>query len=120
MGLLLPRRWPLSYSQWWECEFITEGIIDSGESSPLLPGGLPWAFSCWGAAWWVAHCGRAPTLSRLLCGRQPHSAHVGWSLHLPYAPGTAPAPWRGGGLARSCDSASGPGVSGTNEPLPPL
>ncbi|KAF1450899.1 E3 ubiquitin-protein ligase HECTD3, partial [Pygoscelis papua] len=30
MGLLLPRRWPLSYSQWWECEFITEGIIDSG------------------------------------------------------------------------------------------
>ncbi|NWI28934.1 HECD3 ligase, partial [Sula dactylatra] len=30
MGLLLPRRWPLSYSQWWECEFITEGIIDNG------------------------------------------------------------------------------------------
>ncbi|KFQ01928.1 E3 ubiquitin-protein ligase HECTD3, partial [Leptosomus discolor] len=30
VGLFLPRRWPLSYSQWWECEFITEGIIDSG------------------------------------------------------------------------------------------
>ncbi|KFQ73087.1 E3 ubiquitin-protein ligase HECTD3, partial [Phaethon lepturus] len=28
--LLLPRRWPLSYSQWWECEFISEGIIDNG------------------------------------------------------------------------------------------
>ncbi|KAM6263225.1 E3 ubiquitin-protein ligase HECTD3-like isoform 2-T2 [Spheniscus humboldti] len=26
----LDYRWPLSYSQWWECEFITEGIIDSG------------------------------------------------------------------------------------------
>ncbi|XP_062437000.1 E3 ubiquitin-protein ligase HECTD3-like isoform X1 [Rhea pennata] len=23
-------RWPLSYSQWWECEFITEGIVDNG------------------------------------------------------------------------------------------
>ncbi|NWY61054.1 HECD3 ligase, partial [Chionis minor] len=30
MGLLLPRRWPLSYSQWWECEFISEGIVDNG------------------------------------------------------------------------------------------
>ncbi|NWU95524.1 HECD3 ligase, partial [Upupa epops] len=30
LGLLLPCRWPLSYSQWWECEFITEGIIDNG------------------------------------------------------------------------------------------
>ncbi|NXT37497.1 HECD3 ligase, partial [Pelecanoides urinatrix] len=30
MGLLLLCRWPLSYSQWWECEFITEGIIDNG------------------------------------------------------------------------------------------
>ncbi|KFV84435.1 E3 ubiquitin-protein ligase HECTD3, partial [Struthio camelus australis] len=30
MGLLLPRRWPLSYDRWWECEFITEGIIDNG------------------------------------------------------------------------------------------
>ncbi|KFP40138.1 E3 ubiquitin-protein ligase HECTD3, partial [Chlamydotis macqueenii] len=30
MGLLLLRRWPLSYNQWWECEFITEGIIDNG------------------------------------------------------------------------------------------
>lgn len=36
MGLLLPHRWPLTYSQWWECEFITEGIIDNGESSPLV------------------------------------------------------------------------------------
>ncbi|XP_049663412.1 E3 ubiquitin-protein ligase HECTD3-like isoform X3 [Accipiter gentilis] len=26
----LDYRWPLSYSQWWECEFITEGIIDNG------------------------------------------------------------------------------------------
>ncbi|NXY75958.1 HECD3 ligase, partial [Glareola pratincola] len=30
MRLLLPCRWPLSYSQWWECDFITEGIIDNG------------------------------------------------------------------------------------------
>ncbi|NXY50964.1 HECD3 ligase, partial [Ceuthmochares aereus] len=30
IGLLLSRRWPLSYSQWWECEFITEGICDNG------------------------------------------------------------------------------------------
>ncbi|NWW63489.1 HECD3 ligase, partial [Ifrita kowaldi] len=30
MGLLLPHRWPLTYSQWWECDFITEGIIDNG------------------------------------------------------------------------------------------
>ncbi|NXV91486.1 HECD3 ligase, partial [Calonectris borealis] len=30
MGLVLLCRWPLSYSQWWECEFITEGIIDNG------------------------------------------------------------------------------------------
>ncbi|NXJ73625.1 HECD3 ligase, partial [Trogon melanurus] len=30
MGLLLPHRWPLSYSQWWTCEFISEGIIDQG------------------------------------------------------------------------------------------
>ncbi|KAM6080785.1 E3 ubiquitin-protein ligase HECTD3-like [Theristicus caerulescens] len=27
---LLDYRWPLTYSQWWECEFITEGIIDNG------------------------------------------------------------------------------------------
>uniref|UniRef100_A0A8C3KAX2 E3 ubiquitin-protein ligase HECTD3 n=1 Tax=Calidris pygmaea TaxID=425635 RepID=A0A8C3KAX2_9CHAR len=26
----LDYRWPLSYSQWWECDFITEGIIDNG------------------------------------------------------------------------------------------
>ncbi|XP_053929593.1 E3 ubiquitin-protein ligase HECTD3 [Cuculus canorus] len=26
----LDYRWPLSYSQWWECEFITEGICDNG------------------------------------------------------------------------------------------
>ncbi|XP_064003765.1 E3 ubiquitin-protein ligase HECTD3-like isoform X2 [Pogoniulus pusillus] len=26
----LDYRWPLSYTQWWECEFITEGIIDNG------------------------------------------------------------------------------------------
>ena len=44
MGLLLPHRWPLSYSQWWECEFITEGIIDNGERSPLLPRGSPLGF----------------------------------------------------------------------------
>ncbi|NWZ99847.1 HECD3 ligase, partial [Nesospiza acunhae] len=30
MWLLLPHRWPLTYSQWWECDFISEGIIDSG------------------------------------------------------------------------------------------
>ncbi|NXP31552.1 HECD3 ligase, partial [Leiothrix lutea] len=29
-GLLLPHRWPLTYNQWWECDFITEGIIDNG------------------------------------------------------------------------------------------
>ncbi|XP_059677927.1 E3 ubiquitin-protein ligase HECTD3-like [Gavia stellata] len=26
----LDYRWPLSYSQWWECEFIMEGIVDNG------------------------------------------------------------------------------------------
>ncbi|KAM7106509.1 E3 ubiquitin-protein ligase HECTD3-like isoform 2-T2 [Ciconia maguari] len=26
----LDYRWPLTYRQWWECEFITEGIIDNG------------------------------------------------------------------------------------------
>ncbi|XP_039567682.1 E3 ubiquitin-protein ligase HECTD3-like isoform X1 [Passer montanus] len=26
----LDYRWPLTYSQWWECDFITEGIIDNG------------------------------------------------------------------------------------------
>lgn len=36
MGLLLSHRWPLTYSQWWECDFITEGIIDNGESSSLV------------------------------------------------------------------------------------
>ncbi|NXP18344.1 HECD3 ligase, partial [Scytalopus superciliaris] len=30
MGLLLSCRWPLTYTQWWECDFITEGIIDNG------------------------------------------------------------------------------------------
>ncbi|NWY94234.1 HECD3 ligase, partial [Loxia curvirostra] len=30
MGLLLSHRWPLTYSQWWECDFVTEGIIDNG------------------------------------------------------------------------------------------
>ncbi|NXR37640.1 HECD3 ligase, partial [Zosterops hypoxanthus] len=30
MGLLLPHRWPLTHTQWWECDFITEGIIDNG------------------------------------------------------------------------------------------
>ncbi|XP_075280737.1 E3 ubiquitin-protein ligase HECTD3 isoform X2 [Opisthocomus hoazin] len=26
----LDYRWPLSFSQWWKCEFITEGIVDNG------------------------------------------------------------------------------------------
>uniref|UniRef100_A0A8C0V5T7 HECT domain E3 ubiquitin protein ligase 3 n=1 Tax=Cyanistes caeruleus TaxID=156563 RepID=A0A8C0V5T7_CYACU len=26
----LDYRWPLTYSQWWECDFISEGIIDNG------------------------------------------------------------------------------------------
>uniref|UniRef100_A0A8C3TY63 HECT domain E3 ubiquitin protein ligase 3 n=1 Tax=Catharus ustulatus TaxID=91951 RepID=A0A8C3TY63_CATUS len=26
----LDYRWPLTYSQWWQCDFITEGIIDNG------------------------------------------------------------------------------------------
>ncbi|XP_030350371.1 E3 ubiquitin-protein ligase HECTD3-like isoform X2 [Strigops habroptila] len=26
----LDYRWPANYSQWWECDFITEGIIDNG------------------------------------------------------------------------------------------
>lgn len=36
-GLLLPHRWPQTYSQWWECDFTTEGVIDNGESSPVPP-----------------------------------------------------------------------------------
>lgn len=39
IGLLLPHRWPSSYVQWWECDFITEGIVDNGENSLLLPQG---------------------------------------------------------------------------------
>ncbi|KFQ46434.1 E3 ubiquitin-protein ligase HECTD3, partial [Nestor notabilis] len=30
MRLLLPHRWPTNYSQWWECDFVTEGILDNG------------------------------------------------------------------------------------------
>ena len=26
-------RWPESYDQWWECKFLSEGIIDQGENS---------------------------------------------------------------------------------------
>ncbi|KAJ7410066.1 E3 ubiquitin-protein ligase HECTD3 [Willisornis vidua] len=26
----LDYRWPLTYTQWWECDFINEGIIDNG------------------------------------------------------------------------------------------
>lgn len=63
MGLLLPHRWPLTYSQWWECDFVTEGIIDSGESSPL-PG-----VSCVGVQ--LSGCLRCPSCygsgSPLLC-----------------------------------------------------
>lgn len=44
MGLSLPCRWPLSYNQWWECDFVTEGIVDNGESSPLLPQASPLGF----------------------------------------------------------------------------
>ncbi|NXJ03696.1 HECD3 ligase, partial [Odontophorus gujanensis] len=29
-GLLLPHRWPQTHSQWWECDFTTEGVIDNG------------------------------------------------------------------------------------------
>ncbi|RXN01366.1 hypothetical protein EOD39_7051 [Acipenser ruthenus] len=27
---MLDYRWPVSYDQWWECKFISEGIIDQG------------------------------------------------------------------------------------------
>ncbi|XP_065512496.1 E3 ubiquitin-protein ligase HECTD3-like [Caloenas nicobarica] len=27
---LLDYRWPLSYNQWWACNFVTEGIMDNG------------------------------------------------------------------------------------------
>ncbi|MBN3272630.1 HECD3 ligase, partial [Polyodon spathula] len=27
---MLDYRWPVSYNQWWECKFISEGIIDQG------------------------------------------------------------------------------------------
>ncbi|NWH69380.1 HECD3 ligase, partial [Piaya cayana] len=30
IGLSLSCRWPLSYNQWWACEFISEGICDNG------------------------------------------------------------------------------------------
>ncbi|XP_010008691.1 PREDICTED: E3 ubiquitin-protein ligase HECTD3-like, partial [Nestor notabilis] len=26
----LDYRWPTNYSQWWECDFVTEGILDNG------------------------------------------------------------------------------------------
>uniref|UniRef100_A0A4W3GEI2 Uncharacterized protein n=1 Tax=Callorhinchus milii TaxID=7868 RepID=A0A4W3GEI2_CALMI len=27
----LDYRWPARYDQWWECKFISEGIIDQGK-----------------------------------------------------------------------------------------
>ncbi|NWW92980.1 HECD3 ligase, partial [Rhynochetos jubatus] len=30
VGPLFPCRWPANHSQWWQCEFISEGIIDQG------------------------------------------------------------------------------------------
>lgn len=44
MRLLLPHRWPTNYTQWWECDFVTEGIIDNGESTPLLLCSSPQGF----------------------------------------------------------------------------
>ncbi|NXK72130.1 HECD3 ligase, partial [Amazona guildingii] len=29
-GLLFPHRWPTNHTQWWECDFVTEGIVDNG------------------------------------------------------------------------------------------
>ena len=28
--ILFPSRWPTRYDQWWECKFLSEGIIDQG------------------------------------------------------------------------------------------
>lgn len=55
-GLLLPHRWPQTHSQWWECVFTTEGIIDNGESSPILPWAQFEGLCCSGALL----CTRAP------------------------------------------------------------
>jgi len=85
---------------------------------PSLPRALPWAFSCWGAARCVVCCSWVPTLSWLLRGRQLHSAHVGWSLHLTRAPALP----HGEGLAwpESAAQHLAPGTSGVNQPVPPL
>lgn len=107
MGLLLPHRWPLTYSQWWECDFITEGIIDNGESSPLVSPML-------GCSSVRAHAVSAALGEAvLLC---PHEV-------VPVSPLPCQhccCPREGGSLARSCGSVSGPGVSGPNQPVPPL
>lgn len=106
MGLLLPHRWPLTHTQWWECDFITEGIIDNGESSPLVspvlgcnPVGVHAALAALGPA-------------ALLCKHEiipvsplPHQCCC-W-------------PREGSSLAGSCGSVSGSGMSGTNHLLPP-
>ena len=107
MGLLFPHRWPLSFSQWWKCEFITEGIVDNGESSPLPPQGSALGFLMLGGSSMCcllqlgAHTVlAAPWEAAPLCTcRVVPASHQG--------PSTAPR--RGVGLARICGSASGPG-----------
>lgn len=79
MGLLLPHRWPLTYSQWWECDFITEGIIDNGESSPLVSP--------------VLGCSSVGTHAVPVALGE--AAHIRWSLYLPYPTNAAAAPGRG-------------------------
>lgn len=120
MGLLLPRRWPLSYSQWWECEFITEGIIDNGESSPLLPQGTPLGFLVLGCSSVVPLLQRSAhtVLTALWEGAPLCTRGVVPASPLPHQ--CCPSPKEGGSLARSSGSLSGPGTSGTNQPLPPL
>lgn len=110
MGLLLPRRWPLSYSQWWECEFITEGIIDNGESSPLLPQGTPLGFLVLGCSSVVPLLQRsAHTVLAALWEAAPLCTHgVVPASPLPHQ--CCPSPKEGGSLARSSGSLSGPGM----------
>lgn len=89
-GLSLSHRWPQSYSQWWACDFTTEGIIDHGESSPVPPRGSLGGPCCGGCC-----AGGSPALHTRGAPCIPLPPGVGW--------GDPAAP-----------------LSHTNQPLPPL
>lgn len=119
IGLLLPCRWPLSYSQWWECEFITEGIVDNGESSPLPPWGSPLGFLVLGGSSVHHPLQRgAHAVPDALWEAAP--LYTQWDGPC-ISPKPPPLP-QGEGVAWPDPVAQhlAPGMSGVNQPLPPL